>query len=130
MKQLIRLTEKGLIPDFLVRLGIQKLLRERLSELCLDNCERQLHLQNQFLTTLAESNIAEVPDKANEQHYELPISFFEQVLGPHLKYSCGYWDKTTSSISVSESDALKRTCKMLILSTVRTSWSLDVGGDP
>ena len=110
MKQLIRLTEKGLIPDFLVRLGIQKLLRERLSGLCLDNCEKQLMLQDQFLAALNQSNIAEVPEKANQQHYEVPANFFKKVLGPHLKYSCGYWDSTTSSLAVSESDALKRTC--------------------
>ena len=111
MKQLIRLTEKGLIPDFLVRLGIKKLLRERLFGLCLDNCEKQLHLQNQFLTKFSESNIAEVPDKANEQHYELPVSFFEQVLGPHLKYSCDWWDSHISFLEYSEVAALERTCE-------------------
>jgi cyclopropane-fatty-acyl-phospholipid synthase len=111
MKQLIRLTEKGLIPDFLVRLGIQKLLRERLSGLSLDNCEKQLMLQDQFLAALNQSNIAEVPEKANQQHYEVPVNFFKKVLGPHLKYSCGYWDSTTSSLAVSESEALKRTCE-------------------
>ena len=104
------MTEKGLILDFLVRLGIQKLLRERLSELCLDNCERQFHLQNQYLKALAESHIVEVLEKVNQQHYELPPRFFEQVLGPHLKYSCGWWEPTTSSLAVSESEALKHTC--------------------
>ena len=79
MKQLIQLTEKGLIPDFLIRLGIQRLLRERLSELSTENCENRLLLQNRFLQALGQSDIAELPEKANEQHYEVPSDFFLQV---------------------------------------------------
>ena len=102
MKQLIQLTEKGLIPDFLIRLGIQRLLRERLSELSTENCENRLLLQNRFLHALGQSDIAELPDQANEQHYEVPSEFFLQVLGPHLKYSCGWWDDTINNLEKSQ----------------------------
>ena len=111
MKQLIQLTERGLIPDFLIRLGIQKLLRERLSELSVENCENRLLLQNRFLHALGQSDIAELPDKANEQHYEVPSEFFLQVLGPHLKYSCGWWDDSINNLEQSEEAALKKTCE-------------------
>ena len=111
MKQLIQLTEKGLIPDFLIRLGIQRLLRERLSELSTDNCENRLLLQNRFLHALGQSDIAELPEKANEQHYEVPSEFFLKVLGPHLKYSCGWWDDSINNLEQSEEAALKKTCE-------------------
>ena len=35
---------------------------------------------------------------ANEQHYELPPEFFVAVLGPHLKYSCGYWPEGVDTL--------------------------------
>ena len=111
MKQLIQLTERGLIPDFLIRLGIQRLLRERLSELSTENCENRLVLQNRFLHALGQSDIAELPEKANEQHYEVPSEFFLQVLGPHLKYSCGWWDDSINNLEQSEEAALKKTCE-------------------
>jgi len=111
MKQLIQLTEKGLIPDFLIRLGIQRLLRERLSELSTENCENRLLLQNRFLHALGQSDIAELPEKANEQHYEVPSEFFLQVLGPHLKYSCGWWDDSINNLEQSEEAALEKTCE-------------------
>ncbi len=111
MKQLIQLTEKGLIPDFLIRLGIQRLLRERLSELSTENCENRLLLQNQFIHELGQSNIAELPEKANEQHYEVPSDFFFQVLGPHLKYSCGWWDDSINNLEQSEKASLIKTCE-------------------
>ena len=107
MKQLIQLTEKGLIPDFLIRLGIKRLLRERLSELSTENCENRLLLQNRFLHALGQSDIAELPEKANEQHYEVPSEFFLQVLGPHLKYSCGWWDDSINNLEHSEEAAMK-----------------------
>ena len=35
--------------------------------------------------------VAELPELANEQHYELPAEFFNTVLGAHNKYivRCG-----------------------------------------
>ena len=41
-----------------------------------------------FLAGLREGPIAEATEAANAQHYEVPAAFFEQVLGPELKYSC------------------------------------------
>jgi len=130
MKQLIQLTERGLIPDFLIRLGIQRLLRERLSELSTENCENRLLLQNRFLHTLGQSDIAELPEKANEQHYEVPSEFFLQVLGPHLKYSCGWWDDSINNLEQSEEAALKKTCETRIYRMVKMYSNSDADGDP
>lgn len=55
--------------------------------------------------------IAPVPDKANEQHYEVPAEFFTHVLGKHRKYSCCYWDSTTNSLDDAEEAALRISCE-------------------
>jgi cyclopropane-fatty-acyl-phospholipid synthase len=52
-----------------------------------------------------------VPEKANEQHYEVPAQFFELVLGTNLKYSSGYWSKEVFSLDESEYEMLKITCE-------------------
>ena len=59
-----------------------------------------------FAETMATQPIALVPDKANEQHYEVPAEFFALVLGPHRKYSsCLYRNGTTGL-----ADALAESC--------------------
>jgi cyclopropane-fatty-acyl-phospholipid synthase len=54
-----------------------------------------------------ESPIALVPELANEQHYEVPAGFFEQVMGDHLKYSCCYWPGTSMTLTEAEEAALE-----------------------
>ena len=48
------------------------------------------------------SPIAIEADSANEQHYEVPAEFYQRVLGPRLKYSCGYWPSEETGLSESE----------------------------
>jgi cyclopropane-fatty-acyl-phospholipid synthase len=55
--------------------------------------------------------IALVPDLANAQHYEVPAAFFEQVLGPHRKYSACWWGEGTGSLQQAEAQALEITCE-------------------
>ena len=110
-KVLLHLAENGSLPDPLIRLGIQYLLQTRLEELALDDCERRTELQHDFLTNMHRFRIAEVPDKANEQHYELPAAFFQKVLGPNLKYSCALWPEGVSTLEQAEAEALKTTCR-------------------
>ena len=39
---------------------------------------------------------------ANTQHYEVPTDFYRHVLGPHLKYSSGWWDAETRTLADAE----------------------------
>ena len=57
------------------------------------------------------SPIALVPEKANEQHYEVPAAFFEKVLGPHLKYSSAYWPDSVKTLADAELAALRESCR-------------------
>ncbi len=87
----LRLLERGLVPDALVRLGIRRLLRRRLRE---QDAGSPAARQARLLALVGElrlSPIAINTADANAQHYELPAEFFALVLGAHLKYSCGYY---------------------------------------
>jgi cyclopropane-fatty-acyl-phospholipid synthase len=88
--------------DFLVRRAIRGLNRGRLHELEQGGVEGQLSRKQALLEQLRNSPRAIVPDRANEQHYEVPAAFFEAVLGPHLKYSSGYWPQGVEDLETSE----------------------------
>ena len=88
----LRLLEKDLLPDALIRLGIRRLLAERLREEDKGGPEaQQAHLM-QLVEQLRQSPIAIHTDAANAQHYEVPSEFYHLVLGKHLKYSACYYD--------------------------------------
>lgn len=79
----VELTESGYIPDSIIRHGIRKLLRQRLVNIETNNVEAMQNLQADFILHMNASEIALLPEKANEQHYEVPQSFYQHVLGPH-----------------------------------------------
>ena len=111
IKALIKLAEKGILPDLLIRLGIKRLCGQRLSEASAPSLEAQENSHKKWIDLLTESPVAIVPEKANEQHYEVPPKFFELVLGANLKYSSGYWSKEVFSLDESELEMLKITCE-------------------
>ena len=77
----IQWTERGLMPDALIRGGIRHLVRQRLGEISAFDCERMADETNAFIEAMNESVVAPLPEKANEQHYEVPPEFYELVLG-------------------------------------------------
>ncbi len=103
--------ERGLVPDSLIRVGIRRLLRQRLDAEGTGDCETQIERQQAFLDELRRSPIAVNTDAANEQHYEVPAAFFETVLGPHLKYSSGWWPQGVETLDASEEAMLHLTCE-------------------
>lgn len=105
---IIDLVERGLVPDAIVRWGIRRLNAGRIREADDHDARRAL---DRFVEQLRESPIALTPEKANEQHYEVPAAFFEAVLGPHLKYSGCYWPAGIESLDEAEAAALTLTCE-------------------
>ena len=116
IKLLIKLAEKGILPDFFIRLGIRKLCGQRLTDANDLSLKAREEKHQKWVDILMESPIALVPEKANEQHYEVPPRLFELVLGAKLKYSSGYWPKGTSTLDDSEVEMLKLTSKRAALS--------------
>jgi Mycolic acid cyclopropane synthetase len=102
----ITLAERGLLPDAVVRLGIRRLLRQRLAELRAAAPDGTQALE-QFAARMDAAPIALLANKANEQHYEIDAEFFDTVLGAQRKYSCCYWDASTATLDDAEEHALR-----------------------
>jgi len=107
----LRLLERDLLPDGVIRWGIRRLLRQRLREERRDTLEAQQQHLMRFIAHLKASPIAIHTREANEQHYELPSEFFELVLGTHLKYSSCYFQPGVESLDEAERTALELTCR-------------------
>jgi len=108
---MIGLAERGVLPDWLLRLGMRRLMDNRRRQESRDSGEREHELFRQRLQELKAGPIALHTDKANEQHYEVPAGFFEQVLGRDLKYSCAYWSNATVGLDEAERHMLSLTCE-------------------
>ena len=106
---LIKLAEKKLIPDFIIRQGIRNLLKKRIQSLVSNNSEKNIQNKIQFIEEMNLSSIAVLPELANEQHYEIPEEFYKYSLGKHKKYSSCYWDEKTKNLDEAEVLSLKLT---------------------
>jgi cyclopropane-fatty-acyl-phospholipid synthase len=107
----LALLERDLLPDALIRFGIRRLLGQRLrAERKEDAAAQQAHLM-QLVRSLQQSPVAIETAAANEQHYEVPAAFFQQVLGRNLKYSSCYFPPGVTSLDQAEDEMLALTCE-------------------
>lgn len=111
MIDLMELAEKGKMPDTAIRAGIRKLLRDRVKMERKGSHEEQLEALYTFKSMMEKHPVAIATDTANEQHYEVPPELFQTFMGPHLKYSSGYWPVADSTLEESEATMLEITCK-------------------
>lgn len=106
------LVYKGLIPDFVIRLGIRFQLKDRLISLRAINAETEMEDKMKTIEGLrTNSTIAIETDAANDQHYEVPTEFYDLCLGPRKKYSSGLWPNKNTSFEESEELMLDLYCK-------------------
>lgn len=114
----IEAAERGWAPDLAVRMGIRHLLRRRLHVQRRSEQRRReassrssgsSSATERFLQEAARSELAIATDVANQQHYEVPASFFNWVLGPRKKYSCCYFDDPRDDLAGAEERALELT---------------------
>ena len=101
------MAENGYMPDFFIRSGIRRMQKERIIWSKTRSVSSIEEHHQSWVHKMKDSPIAYVPDKANEQHYEVPPLFFENVLGKHLKYSSGYWPDGVNTLDGSEYEMLK-----------------------
>ncbi|HVP68184.1 MAG TPA: cyclopropane-fatty-acyl-phospholipid synthase family protein [Anaeromyxobacteraceae bacterium] len=104
------MAERGLVPQPLVRVGIRRLLRSRLASETSRQPDPEAALAR-FVRSMAASEVAPLPHLANRQHYEVPASFFQIVLGRHMKYSACHWEPGTASLDEAESAMLSLTAE-------------------
>ena len=105
------LLKRDLLPDWLIRSGIRRLLAQRLRDEDKGSVDAQQRHFMQLVEELRRSPVAIATREANEQHYELPCEFFELVLGSHLKYSSCHYGPGVSSLDEAEAEMLALTCK-------------------
>ncbi|MCS0497723.1 cyclopropane-fatty-acyl-phospholipid synthase family protein [Ancylobacter sp. MQZ15Z-1] len=101
-----RVAERLPLPDSLTRLGIDMLVGRTRRALA----AQPPGTERRFAEEMAARPIAEHPERANDQHYELPPEFFALTLGPHRKYSCCLYDKGAATLAEAELHALEETC--------------------
>jgi len=119
--------ERGLVPDAIVRAAIRKLCAQRLRDCDRRNAVANERVLQMFAESMRTGPIAPVPEKANEQHYELPPEFFSAVLGPHRKYSSCYWPTESATLVAAERAALDITSERADLSDGHTILELGCG---
>jgi cyclopropane-fatty-acyl-phospholipid synthase len=111
----MRLLERDLVPDFVIRRRIRSLLAARLREEDAGDPESQQRRLAGFIRGLSSSPVAIETAAANEQHYEVPTEFYERVLGRHLKYSSGYFPhpdaRPAANLDAAEARMLALTCE-------------------
>ena len=101
------LLEKNLLPDWLIRLGIRRLLRQRLREIEHPSPEIQVA---EFAERLRAMPIAVNTAESKEQHYEVPTLFYQKCLGPRLKYSSAFYGRGDETLAEAEEQMLALTC--------------------
>jgi len=107
----LEVTERGVVPDRLVRVGIRRLLKERLAEIAANDPAAAAAQTEAFVAGMRAAPIALVPHLANEQHYEVPSAFFGHVLGHRRKYSSAFWPEGVRDLDAAEDAALAVTAE-------------------
>jgi cyclopropane-fatty-acyl-phospholipid synthase len=111
----MRLLERNLVPDSVIRSRIRALLQARLAEEDKGDPERQQQHLMELIRRLKASPIAINTADANEQHYEVPTEFYLRVLGKHLKYSSCYYERRdedpAGGLDAAEARMLQLTCE-------------------
>ena len=110
MNWAIALAERRVVPDAVVRIGMRRLLKQRLLSQQTRADDGNDTSLNDFVDTMRREPIAVATDSANEQHYELPPDFFRTVLGPYLKYSSCLWPEGVETLADAEECMLDLSC--------------------
>lgn len=98
-------------PDPLLRAGSRWGARARERKEARGGVEAQEARLKALLERMSTGPVAEVPEKANEQHYELPEAFFGLVLGPRRKYSGCLFEREGTTLAEAEEAMLALSCE-------------------
>ncbi len=101
---LIKLAEKGWFPDTFIRFGIKRLLSKRLRK---ETAKKNNY--SEIIKAMSDGPLAIKTDQANDQHYEVPATFFEIMLGKALKYSCASFENGERDLDSAENSMLELT---------------------
>jgi cyclopropane-fatty-acyl-phospholipid synthase len=108
----IWLFERGSVPDRLVRAAMRYVIAARSRSLVRQD-GREVE---SVVSSLGAGPVTEVPELANEQHYEVPAALFELMLGPQMKYSSCLWYVPQATLGSAEEAMLALTAERAGLS--------------
>ncbi|EGN99927.1 hypothetical protein SERLA73DRAFT_106822 [Serpula lacrymans var. lacrymans S7.3] len=105
------LLDKGLVPDFILRLAIRTLCRQRLREIDHGSLEANHEAKMKWIADArSRSHIADSTQVANDQHYEVSTKFILSCLGPYAKYSSCLYPTGTETLEEAEVLMLESYC--------------------
>lgn len=125
VRMMLASLERNLLPDPVIRRLTRLLLFTRLRLGYAPSAHIQLAQLLHFAHSLRDMPIAINTEDPKVQHYELPTSFFKLVLGENYKYSCCYFNDTSSTLDDAEKAMLETYCERSGLEDGHTV--LDVG---
>jgi cyclopropane-fatty-acyl-phospholipid synthase len=98
--------EAAPVPDAVRRAAVALLVGATQRKLAVP----QPGFEADFARAMTNHAIAEHPEAANAQHYELPSEFFALTLGPRRKYSCCRYETPATTLAQAEDAALRFSC--------------------
>eukprot|EP00636_Phaeomonas_parva_P015447 CAMPEP_0118876946 /NCGR_PEP_ID=MMETSP1163-20130328/17428_1 /TAXON_ID=124430 /ORGANISM="Phaeomonas parva, Strain CCMP2877" /LENGTH=355 /DNA_ID=CAMNT_0006812607 /DNA_START=48 /DNA_END=1115 /DNA_ORIENTATION=- len=104
---MVPLVEMNVVPDFIVRWGIRRMMADRQAKVDAMSAEEKAEATRAFAEELKTFPIAVATDEANDQHYEVPAALYDLCLGPYKKYSSHYYPKPESTFEESETAMLE-----------------------
>jgi cyclopropane-fatty-acyl-phospholipid synthase len=107
VEHIINAAERAPLPDIVTNAGIHFLVSRTSRQL--ENAP--FDVTGRFAKDMTAFPIALATDEANDQHYEIPASFFELILGSRRKYSCCYYETPQSTLDEAERKALALTAE-------------------
>ncbi|QPF92766.1 SAM-dependent methyltransferase [Bradyrhizobium commune] len=120
---IIGTAERVPLPDLVVRAAIQRLCSRTATRLAAHSASDDAAFAGRMMLR----PIAEHTDAANIQHYEVPQSFFAQVLGPNRKYSSCFYKTDATTLQEAEEEALRQTVEHAGLADGQTILELGCG---
>lgn len=103
--------ESGRLPDVALRVGIRRLLAQRLRAESAGGVEARGERLAALVRAKSRGPIARHVADANRQHYEVPTELYQLALGPRLKYSSALWRPGTTTLADAEEAMLALTCE-------------------
>lgn len=103
--------QRGLIPDSVLRAGSLFGAWDRERRESTGGVTSQQERLRALIGRMSTGPIAELPEKANEQHYELPAAFLGLILGPRRKYSGCLWSEGVQTLADAEEAMLALSCE-------------------
>ncbi len=100
-----RLADRLPLPDFV----LQGAIARRVAATSRDLAGASAEAEPAFAVAMRSHPVAEFPEAANEQHYELPPEFFALALGPMRKYSCCLYPTAETTLAEAERIAIEET---------------------